>query len=423
MQNEPNFIRFSPENANFTKKRSQFEANKAKNKPNLSQNEPKQSQFVVSLSNLFKPNSQSSNSTVRFTSVKLSETMSNDLKNKTLKELEQIIAGLSQKKYLAKYIFQFIHVENAAEISQITPLSKAFRAKLIENEYHISQLNILNKLTDKDGTIKYVFGLDDGNRIETVLLLDGRRRTLCVSTQAGCKMGCVFCATGRIKFRRNLSAGEIVDQIYSVQKDSGRISNIVYMGMGEPLENYDAVVKSVQILNDPAGRNIGIRHITVSTCGLVPAIKKLAYEEIRPRLAISLNAPTDELRTSLMPINKKYPLTKLLDTVRAYQFKAKERVTFEYVLIKSINDSLLHAGQLVKLLRPIKCNVNLIEYNPHGGCKYKGSGMEKISRFAEVLEEAGIENTIRLKKGSDICAACGQLGANLNNVSSTGESI
>ncbi len=349
--------------------------------------------------------------------------MNIDLKDKTIKELEQIVTGLSQKKYLARYIFQFIHAENVTDIEKITPLSKALRKQLIENGYHISQLNILNKLTDKDGTVKYVFGLNDGSRIETVLLLDGKRRTLCVSTQAGCKMGCDFCATGRIKFRRNLSAGEIVDQLYCVQKDSALISNIVYMGMGEPLENYDAVVRSVQILNDPAGSNIGIRHITVSTCGLAPAIKKLAYEKLHPRLAISLNAPTEELRNRLMPINKKYPLTKLLDAVRTYQLKLRERVTFEYVLIKGINDSLSHAGQLVKLLLGIKCNVNLIEYNPHPGCKYKGTGMEQISRFAEVIEEAGIENTIRLKKGSSICAACGQLGASLNNVSSTGESI
>jgi len=400
---------------------------KPKTNPIQSQFNPKQTQLkpiqTQNKPNLAKGRNMNENSTPRPASVKLSETMSNDLKDKTLNELEQIIAGLGQKKYLAEYIFQFIHAEDVTDILKITPLSKAFREQLIKNDYHISQLNILNKLTDKDGTIKYVFGLDDGNRIETVLLLDGKRRTLCVSTQAGCKMGCEFCATGRIKFRRSLSAGEIVDQIYSVQKDAGKISNIVYMGMGEPLENYDAVVKSVQILNNPAGRNIGIRHITVSTCGLAPAIKKLAYEEIRPRLAISLNAPTDELRTRLMPINKKYPIAKLLDVVRIYQLKAKERVTFEYVMIKGINDSLLHAGQLVKLLRTVKCNVNLIEYNPHGGCKYKGSGMEKISRFAEVIEEAGIENTIRLKKGSSICAACGQLGANLNNVSSTGDSV
>ncbi len=347
--------------------------------------------------------------------------MSNDLKDKTLSELEQIIAGLGRnEKYLAGYIFHFIHAEDAAKISQITPLSKVFREKLIEQNFYISRLSVLNKLIDKDGTAKYVFGMEDGNRIETVLLLDGKRKTLCVSTQAGCRMSCVFCATGKIKFRRNLTAGEITDQVYIVQKDAAKISNIVYMGMGEPLENYDAVVKSVKILNDPAGRNIGIRHITISTCGIVPAIKKLAYEHLHPRLAISLNAPTDVLRSRLMPINKKYPLTKLLNAVKKYQLKLKDRVTFEYILIKGINDSLLHAQQLVKLLRGIKCNVNLIEFNPHPGCKYKGSGREKISRFAEVIEEAGIENTIRLKKGSSICAACGQLGANLNNISGTG---
>lgn len=348
--------------------------------------------------------------------------MSNDLKDKTLSELEQLIAGLGLKeKYLAGYIFHFIHAENATEISQITPLRKAFREKLIEQDYYICRLSVLNKLIDKDGTLKYVFATEDGSRVETVLLLDGKRKTLCVSTQAGCKMSCLFCATGKVKFRRNLTAGEIVDQIYIIRQDAAKISNIVYMGMGEPLENYDAVVKSVKILNDPAGSNIGIRHITVSTCGIVPAIKKLAYEHLHPRLAISLNAPTDDLRTRLMPINTKYPIAKLLDAVKTYQLKLKERVTFEYVMIKGINDSVLHARQLVKMLRGLKCNVNLIEYNPHPGCKYKGSSREKMLRFAEVIEEAGIENTIRLKKGSSICAACGQLGANLNNISSTGD--
>jgi 23S rRNA (adenine2503-C2)-methyltransferase len=347
--------------------------------------------------------------------------MSNDLKDKTLRELEQIIAGLGRnEKYLAGYIFHFIHAEDAADILQITPLSKALREKLIEQGFYISRLEVINKLTDKDGTVKYVFGLEDGSRIETVLLLDDKRKTLCVSTQAGCKMDCVFCATGKIKFRRNLTAGEIVDQVNIVQKDTGRINNIVFMGMGEPLDNYDAVVRSVKILNDPKGKNIGIRHITISTCGIAPAIRKLADEDLHPRLAISLNAATDDLRNRIMPINKKYPLKKLLEAVKAYQLKTKDRVTFEFVLIKDINDSVLDARQLVKLLRGIKCNVNLIEYNPHPGCKYTGSGRQQMSRFAKVIEEAGIENTIRLKKGSSICAACGQLGANLDNSSGTG---
>jgi 23S rRNA (adenine2503-C2)-methyltransferase len=187
------------------------------------------------------------------------------------------------------------------------------------------------------------------------------------------------------------------------------------MGMGEPLENYDNVVRSVRILNNPKGKNIGIRHITVSTCGIVSAIKKLANEDLHPRLAISLNAATDDLRNRIMPINKKYPIAKLLDAVKTYQRKVKDRVTFEYVLIKGVNDTVLHAKQLVKLLRGVKCNVNLIEYNPHAGCKYKGSGREEMSHFAKILREAGIENTIRLKKGSNICAACGQLGATLES--------
>ena len=339
--------------------------------------------------------------------------MNKDLKEKMLGELERIILALGQKKYLAGYIFHFIHAENTTDIHNITPLSKVIREKLIEDGFYISQLTTLNKLIDKDGTVKYVFELSDSDRIETVLLFDGKRKTLCVSTQAGCKMGCVFCATGKIKFQRNLTAVEIVDQVNIVQMDAGRINNIVFMGMGEPLENYDNVVRSVKILNNPKGKNIGIRHITVSTCGIVPAIKKLSNEDLHPRLAISLNAPTDDLRNRLMPINKKYPIAKLLDMVKTYQLKTKDRVTFEYVLIKGVNDSVLHARQLVKLLRSVKCNVNLIEYNPHASCKFKGSDREQMSHFAKVLEEAGIENTIRLKKGSNICAACGQLGATL----------
>ena len=338
--------------------------------------------------------------------------MSKDLKGKTLGELEQIVTANGQKKYLAGGIFSFIHSKGVDDVSEVSPLGKAFRAELIEDGFFISKLNVTRKLIDPDGTVKFTFSLGDGNVIESVVLLDGRRRTLCVSTQAGCAMNCVFCATGKLELRRNLTAGEIVDQVYAVEKHSGRITNVVYMGMGEPLGNYDAVLKSVRILNDSAGRNIGIRHLTVSTCGIAPAIKKLAGEDIHPRLAISLNASTDELRTKLMPVNAKYPIRVLLDAVEVYQFRAKGRVTFEYVMIKGLNDSLSHAEKLVKLLRRFKCNVNLIEYNPHPGCKFKGSGTERIERFCEAIGDAGIETTIRFKMGQTIFAACGQLGAN-----------
>jgi len=187
------------------------------------------------------------------------------------------------------------------------------------------------------------------------------------------------------------------------------------MGMGEPLLNYDAVVKSVRILNDPAGKNIGIRHITISTCGIVPAIKKLAEEDIHPRLAVSLNAPADALRAKLMPVGAKYSIADLIEAAKFYRLKAKQRVTFEYVLIKGVNDTVLHAQMLAKLLRSSRCRVNLIEFNPHRGCEFVASGRERIERFAGVLEETGIKTTVRFKMGQSIKAACGQLGADWSN--------
>lgn len=337
--------------------------------------------------------------------------MDKDLKAKMVDELEQIAVGLGQQKYLAGYIFQFVQVVGATDVSQISPLSKAFRGKLAEQGYYISQLKTIDRLTDPDGTVKYVFGLADGNRIETVLLSDGSRRTLCVSTQVGCAMGCVFCATGRMKFKRNLTAGEIVDQVNTVYKDGDKITNVVYMGMGEPLQNYEEVVKSVRILNHPAGRNIGVRHLTISTCGIAAAIKKLAEENVRPRLAISLNAPTDVLREKLMPINAKEPISEVVSAAKFYLLRAKQRVTFEYVLIKGVNDAVICAQMLAKLLKGSDIRVNLIEYNPHPGCKFVASNVERIKRFSEVLEKAGVKTTVRFKLGQSINAACGQLGA------------
>ncbi|MBN2590484.1 MAG: 23S rRNA (adenine(2503)-C(2))-methyltransferase RlmN [Sedimentisphaerales bacterium] len=337
--------------------------------------------------------------------------MNIDLKDKTLDELEQLVVELGQRKYLAKYIFQFIHTQNVSDIEEITPLSKAFRQKLTEEGYFISEIEILEKQVDKDKTAKYLFKLGDGERIESVLLHDGKRKTLCVSTQAGCNMNCAFCATGKLKFKRNLSAGEIADQVNTVEADSGKISNVVYMGMGEPLLNYEAVMKSVEILNHEEGKNIGIRHITISTCGIIPKIEMLANEKLRPRLAISLNAPENALRSQIMPINNKYPLDKLIKTIKNYQEQTNQRVTFEYVMIKGLNDSHKHAQMLIKLVRNISCNVNLIEYNPNSECDYKGSNSTVIKEFASILSEAGIETVIRFRMGREINAACGQLGA------------
>ncbi|MBP7052881.1 MAG: 23S rRNA (adenine(2503)-C(2))-methyltransferase RlmN [Phycisphaerae bacterium] len=356
--------------------------------------------------------------------------MNQDLKDKTFEELERVVVGLGQKKYLAGYLFKFIHQQGGRDLAAVTTLSKAFRARLAEQGYFISQLKVVDRLTDPDGSAKFLFELADGERIESVLLPDEDRMTLCVSTQVGCPMGCAFCATAKIPFRRDLTAGEIVDQVHAVCSvpvrayselgedktpphgvTANRITNIVYMGMGEPLENYDAVLRSIRILNHSSGRNIGIRHITISTSGVAPAIRQLAKEEIRPRLAISLSAPSDALRDRLMPINRKYPLGELLGAVRAYQAETVQRVTFEYVLIEKVNDTVNHAKLLVKLLRGLMCNVNLIEHNPFSGCEFAGSSRERIERFADTLKEAGVETTIRFRMGRGIQAACGQLQA------------
>lgn len=231
--------------------------------------------------------------------------MDKDLKNKTLHELEMLCGTLGQQKFHAHYLFGFIHEKGARNLEQITTISKQFRQLFSEQGYYIGSINPGKRLVDKDGTIKYCFDLHDGNRVESVLLSDVKRKTLCISTQVGCPMGCVFCATAKIGFKRNLTASEIVDQVYRAKEDGQHITNVVYMGMGEPFNNYDEVLKSVRILNNAEGINLGIRHITISTCGIVDGISRLAKEEITPRLAISLNAPTDSIRTKLMPINKK----------------------------------------------------------------------------------------------------------------------
>ena len=353
--------------------------------------------------------------------------MEKDLKSKTVSGLERLVIGLGQPKYQAGYIFSAVQARGVTDISTITTLSKPLRTKLVEEGYYISSLQVIEKLTDPDGTVKYVFRLPDGGRIESVLLFDDDRRTLCVSTQVGCGMGCVFCATGRLGLARNLTAGEIVDEVNLVVRDAssvvrtnnairnthdaGRVTNVVFMGMGEPLANYEATLDAVRILNHSAGRHIGIRHLTISTCGLAEGIERLADEDIQPRLAISLNAPTDAIRAKLMPIAKKYSLGRLFAAVELYQHKTRNRVTFEYCLIKGVNDTGLHAQMLIKRLRGVMCNVNLIEYNPYPGCGLKPSGRDAIERFAGVLKNAGVETTVRLKMGQTINAACGQLGA------------
>jgi 23S rRNA (adenine2503-C2)-methyltransferase len=340
--------------------------------------------------------------------------MSTDLKAKTFEQVEQVVSELGGKAYLAKYIFSFIHAQDARSIDDITPLSKDFRQKLKDAGFYISRLKTVEKFIDPDGTIKYLFELPDGIRIESVLLTNdgpGSRKTLCISCQAGCRMGCDFCATAKIGFSRNLTAAEIADQVNIICEDSGKINNVVYMGMGEPLDNYDNVIDSVKIINHHAGKFIGQRHITVSTCGITKGIDRLSEETILPRLAISLHASNDKLRKKLMPIANKYPLKELLSCLKAYQLKTKKRITFEYCMIKHLNDTSSHARELTKLLCELKASVNLIEYNTHPNCDLCPSNKIVIQKFQDILMKSGIETVIRFKRGQKIKAACGQLGA------------
>jgi 23S rRNA (adenine2503-C2)-methyltransferase len=334
-----------------------------------------------------------------------------DLKNKSYNDLLELTQQYGQKNFCASYIFSFVHQKDAAQIDDITPLPKLFRQNLKSAGYGISHVNVSERHDDPDGTVKFVFGLEDGVRIESVLLKDNNRNTLCISTQAGCRMGCRFCATGQLKYQRNLTAAEIVDQVYKTEPTCGKIHNVVYMGMGEPLDNFDHVMRSIEILNDPKGRNIGIRRITVSTCGLCEPIKQLALSLIQPRLAVSLHASNDTIRSKIMRMSPKQSIDRLMAALKNYQSVTNRRITIEYCMIDGINDSVEQAKSLIKLLHPLKVNVNLIELNPFPACVFQASSPEQIQRFAKILTDAGIETVIRFKRGRTIKAACGQLGA------------
>ena len=337
--------------------------------------------------------------------------MNKDLKNYTLDELTAMADELGIKKFQAKYIFTFIHEKNVSSIDEITTLSKIIRSKLTENGYFIGKLKLVETFIDPDGTIKYLFETHDNKRFETVLLDDDGRKTLCISTQIGCKMNCSFCATAKLNLDRDLSTSEILDQVLSVSADNKKISNVVYMGMGEPLDNFDNVAKSLLILNSPDGLNIGARHLTVSTCGIPDKIEDLADLNMQCRLAISIHAADDDLRNRIMPVNRTYPLKDIFQALRGYQRKTNRRITFEYCLIKGVNDGDHNAKNLIKWVKNTKCNVNLIEYNTHPGCAFEASSRNTIKKFQQLLENAGVTTHLRFKKGHEIKAACGQLGA------------
>ena len=332
-----------------------------------------------------------------------------NIKDYNIDELKDELQNMGEKPFRAEQIFKWLFQDKVKSFDKMTNLSLELREKLKQN-YTICNFNILQKQESKDGTIKYLFDVLDGNAIETVLMSYHHGYSICVSSQIGCKMGCKFCASTGINFIRNLTSGEIVEQILAVEQDTGvRVSNVVFMGIGEPLDNYDNVVNAIHIINNPKGLNIGARHISVSTSGLVPKIYRLADENIQCTLSISLHATNNEKRSSMMPVNNSYPIQELIKACKDYIKKTNRRISFEYALAKDNNDNLDDAKELVNLLKGMLCHVNLIPINKIENGEYSKSSNENIMKFRDYLNDHGIVATIRRELGSDIDAACGQL--------------
>ena len=332
-----------------------------------------------------------------------------NIKDYNLEQLKDELESLGEKKYRAEQIFKWIYVDKVNSFDEMTNLSISLREKL-KNNYSINNFKVIKRQVSSDGTQKFLFDILDGNAIESVLMKYHHGNTICVSSQVGCKMGCKFCASTGIKFVRSLSAGEIVEQVLAVERESGeKISNIVFMGIGEPLDNYDNVIYAIRILNNPKGLNIGARHISVSTSGIVPRIYDLAKENIQCTLSVSLHATNNEKRSQMMPINKKYSIEELIKACKDYINITNKRISFEYALAKDNNDNLEDAKQLVSLLKGMLCHVNLIPINKIENGNFVKSSNENIIKFRDYLNDDGIVATIRRELGSDIDAACGQL--------------
>ena len=341
------------------------------------------------------------------------------IKDYNLEELKNELIALGEKPFRAEQIFKWLYVEKVHSFDEMTNLSIELRKKLNEN-YDICNFSIVKKLESIDGTKKYLFGLNDGNAIESVLMQYHFGKTVCVSSQIGCKMGCKFCASTGIPFIRSLTSGEIVEQIIAIEQDIGEhISNIVFMGIGEPFDNYDNVMNSIKILNNQKGLNIGARHISISTSGIVPKIYQFADENIQCTLSISLHSANNETRSSMMPVNNAYNIQELIKACKYYISKTNKRISFEYALAKDNNDNQRSADELVALLHGMLCHVNLIPINKIENGKYIKSSNDNIIKFRDYLNSKGITATIRRELGSDIDAACGQLrrkNLNKNNV-------
>lgn len=327
----------------------------------------------------------------------------------TLNELRKFLEDEGYEKYRASQIFDWVYKKKVFNFSNMTNLPKDFRKYLSETFQYPGMEIVRNSISKIDGTEKFLWKLHDGEFIESVILRHPEHTTFCISTQVGCQLGCIFCATGLSGFKRNLSVSEIVGQVILMEKAMGKsVTNIVFMGMGEPFLNTDNVFKSIEILHEPAGRSLGIRHFTISTAGIPEGIIRLADSGMDVRLSISLHAATDEKRSMLMPINKRYNIQQLMTVLEYYQRKTNRRITIEYTLIDGINDSIEDARQLAKLLKHLRIFVNIIAINPVVP-NLKKPPREKVERFVTELKKHGIEAAVRAEKGTDIDAACGQL--------------
>ncbi len=354
-----------------------------------------------------------------------------DLKNLTRAALIDYVKELGWSAYRGNQIFSWLYRPGITDFSQMTDLAKTARAELAERTT-ISRLLPEKKEVSEDGTIKYAFRLSDGQVIESVLIPEEDRNTLCVSSQVGCAMGCRFCLTGTMGFKRNLSPAEIVGQICAVRDDlplemcgdgdrrNGCITNLVFMGMGEPLANFDNLLTALEIINDQLGLDFSGRRVTVSTCGLLPRLHELG-ERTAVNLAVSLHSVDNRVRSQLMPVNEKYPVEALLAACRDYPLPRRRMIMFEYILIKGLNDSDDDARELVRKLAPIRCKINLLPFNPCPGLPYERPSRERIEAFQKILWQAGLTVFIRFSRGRDISAACGQLADRVSAVEQAAE--
>ncbi|MDD5496053.1 MAG: 23S rRNA (adenine(2503)-C(2))-methyltransferase RlmN [Candidatus Omnitrophica bacterium] len=340
-----------------------------------------------------------------------------DIKSLSKSELETVLEAMGEARYRAAQIWRWLFKVGVKSFDGMSDIPSPLRETL-KKRFHITHPALLDSKSSKDGTTKYLFKLEDANTIETVFLPEGRRNTICLSSQVGCKFGCVFCASSAFGFVRNLKVSEILDEVLYIKsrKSALPITNLVFMGIGEPLDNYDNLIGAIRVFNDKAGFNMGARKITISTCGLLPGIERLKEEGLQVELSISLHSADDVIRSRLVPINKRYPLKSLMEACRSYTEATKRIITFEYVLIKDVNSSKADALKLAGLLKGMKCKVNTISYNQIKAKGYEGPSKKEIEVFVKTLKDNGINITHRKSKGEGIDAGCGQLRIGYNHV-------